>query len=276
MTPIRENKWDSLRLAPDYRAFLQAYLETRKISLSDLARAAGFGRGFPGDVISGRRRLTVKSFRAFETALKLPPSGRRYFRYLVAREERDLFPDLKPESVERGISELRSREWTRSRRELPERANPSVSEVMRDRNCLAVYAAAGSPGKGATRDQLASRTRLDELDVRKAIALLAKAGVVEETTERVLPLDLHVALKASGAGAAFATLFQSACEAAAVRSKSAVTSEQELFFTSSFGIDEARLPELKAALRSVILKFVDECIEPEGTRVVHLTTGLHL
>jgi hypothetical protein len=276
MSPLLESDLDSLRKAPDYRTFLQAYLDTREISLSDLARAAGFGRGFPGDVISGRRRLTARSYRAFEGALKIPPSGKRYFRLLVAREERDLFPELKPESVERGISELRNREWVRSRRELPERTNPSVSEVMRDRNCLAVYAAAGSPGSGATHEQLAQRTRLSNEEVKKAITLLIKAGVVEESAGRVFPKDLHVALKSVGTGAAFSALFQSACKAAAARSLSAVPSENELFFTSSFGIDETRLPELKAALRSVILKFVDESIEPEGNRVVHLTTGLHL
>ena len=88
-----------LQQSTDYRSFLRVYLAGRSLSLSDFARAAGFGRSFPSDVLSKKRRLTSKSAYAFEKALKLPIAGKKFFRLLVALEEHDSFPEISRDGI---------------------------------------------------------------------------------------------------------------------------------------------------------------------------------
>jgi DNA-binding transcriptional ArsR family regulator len=267
--------WLKLRSATDYRAFLQAYLEETSLSLSDLARAAGFGRGFPGDVISGRRRLTAKSFRAFRQALKLPPQGRRLFGLLVAFEEADLFPEMDRDAIPRSIDELRRAPWRRARREVSEREVPSLGAALADPRAISVYAAAGRPGQGVSFASLRERTRLSDREIESTLRKLEGAGIVAYRDGFYEAVDLHLFVQSRGERIEPTEVFREACRIAAHRASQAMASEQELFFASAFCVDEKKMPELKAALRATALKFVDESIQPDGNRVVRLVAALH-
>lgn len=271
-----EALFEQLRYNSNYREFLKNYLEARSLSLSDFARATGFGRGFPGDVISGKRRLTAKSFPAFEKALKLPLSGRKYFRYLVALAEPDIFPDLTPSQVERALQELRSKPWNRPYRQIQEKEDPSFQFLLQDQDVMAVYAAAGSPESGATREQILQRTRLSEGNLEKALKRLESVGLLTKTGDLYFPKDLHLFLMSSDKSQLLTALFQKAAEKAQRRAPTGVSSATEFFFTSQFCVHEKDLPALKLALRETILKFVDEAIASEGDRIAKLVTALHL
>jgi transcriptional regulator with XRE-family HTH domain len=268
--------WETVRSADNYRAFLRAYLEERGLSLSDLARAAGFGRGFPGDVISGKRRLTAQSCFAFEKAMKLPPAGRKLFRLLVARDERDVFPELEHNKILQSIESLRAKPWNRSRRDVRDSDAPISRQALQNPSAIAVFAAAGKPESGATLSELRVRTRLSEPELLKAIESLVIAGLLVVEGESYKPTDLHLFFKAGDQKEAFKALFTRATEKSARRAKENVGSDSEMFFTSTFCVEEDRLPALKRALRETILKFVDDSIHPEGDRIVHLLTSLHL
>lgn len=71
--------FQKLRQSTSYREFLKIYLDSRALSLSDWARATGFGRGFLEYVLSGKRRLTMKSYHPFEKALTVPLVGKNFF-----------------------------------------------------------------------------------------------------------------------------------------------------------------------------------------------------
>lgn len=245
------------------------------MSLSDLARAAGFGRGFPGDVISGKRRLTLKSCQAFERALELPAPGRKLFRLLVAREERDLFPDLSPAAIEKAITRIREMPWNRSHREAAVPRASRDRDMLSDPKVLAVYAAAGSPEHGALLEEIRSRTGLQDAEAKVVVSDLQRIGLLAERGGRIHPTDFHLFLKGPGKDEFVLKVFRQACMLATQRAREALESEREMFFASSFCVDERRMPELKAALRKTVLRFVDESIDPEGSRVVRLLTALH-
>lgn len=270
----RKASWSKTRNAPDYRSFLRAYLEESGWSLSDLARAAGFGRGFPGDVISGKRRLTAKSYRAFENALKIPAAGKRLFRCLVGKEEPEVFPGLDPRKIDRALKDLRARPWTGNRKQIAAEENPRAHALFAHPDAFAVYAAAGSAEAGATRDRIRVRTRLGEAAMDRAIESLVNAGILLREDERYRPESTHVFLKASERDECFARLFQAMSERAAERAPKGVSSDRELFLVSSFCVDERKLPELKTALRKTLLQFVDDSIEADGDRLVQLVTSL--
>jgi len=87
---------------------------------------------------------------------------------------------------------------------------------------------------------------------------------------------VHVFLQAMGQNQNFVGLFQEMARMASQRIGESLTSDREMFFTSTFCIDEKKMPELKKQLRSTILKFVDDSIQHDGNRTVSLITAFHL
>jgi hypothetical protein len=266
--------WESLRNAPDYRRFLQTYLDESSRSLSDFARAAGFGRGFPGDVISGRRRLTAKSFVAFERALDLPVDGRKLFRYLVAEEVPEILPGIEISAIRLRIASLRQKSWTRVRSKEASSNSHLGPSVFANPDTFAVYAAAGTVERGAAFPVISKRTGLSDARLSVAVEGLVRASLLNVADGICTPQDTHVFLKTAGNDRAFSDLFKTISAQAAARVDEKLKSDEELFFTSSFCVAKKRLPELKRALRRTLLQFVDEAIESEGDQVVLLETAL--
>lgn len=270
--------WERVRSAEDYRSFLRAYLEERELNISDLARAAGYGRGYPSDVIKGKRRLTARSCHAFESALKLPSPGRKLFRLLVARDEPDHFPELDPTRLPAMIQALREKPWGNSRRDVREAESRALKSVFTDPRAALVFAVSGQPGRGASFDLIKNRTGLSDGDLASVLRNLERAGLIkhDEPTSLYEPSDLHLFVKSSGEDRFLASLFQIACGAAANRVSQAASSESEFFFSSVYCVREEVLPELKKALRETVLKFIDESIDADGSRMVRFMTALHL
>lgn len=275
--PPQHQDWKRLRTADSYRSFLKVYLEEKSLSLSDFARFSGFGRGFPGDVLSGKRRLTTKSAFAFEQALRVPSRARKLFRLLVARDEPDVFPEIERENVLTAIEELRWKNWGSSRRKIQEGATPQIPAVFDDPMAILVYAASGQPETGATPAEIAGRAGLSVNEATRVALRLQDASLLkfESKSGRFIPQDLHLFVQAGDRSEFFVRLFRQACSRAASRVETGLASDKEFFFASALTVSTSRLPELKQALREVALKFVDESIEPEGDTVVSMTVAFH-
>jgi transcriptional regulator with XRE-family HTH domain len=272
---LQETLFRKLRQSANYRDFLQTYLTLRNLTLSDFARATGFGRGFPGDIISGKRRLTAKSYYPFEKALKLPLLGKKLFRLLVAVAEPDIFPELDRVHLDAHLQDLRKKPWDRSRRQVQEIESPGFHQLLKEYEVMKVYAAAGNPDTGASREQILRRTRLPAAELDKNLQKLEDIGLLHREDRQYFPKDLHLFLQTSDRSQILTTLFQRATEVAHRRVSQAADSKSEFFFTSQFCVSEIHMPALKAALRETILKFVDDSIDPEGDRVIRLLLSMH-
>ena len=273
-----EDPWRPLREAADYRTFIKLYLDHKSLKHSDLARACGFARGFPSDVLSGRRRLTAKSCHAFEKGMKsLPMNGRKLFRMLVAKAEPDVFPELTDKKVSQSIESLRKKPWTRTRRNLSAKSNSVLLDVFQSSESATIYAAAGNPEAGASIDELEARTGFPTSKIYLILKKMIKVGLItEKTDERFYPEDLHLFVDSQEAGnEVFKSLFTQACKAAGQRMPKAMTSDSEFFFSSHLCVAEKDLPRLKKALKETILQFADDAISHDGDRMVQLTTAFH-
>ncbi|MGZ3794422.1 MAG: hypothetical protein ACXVCP_18890, partial [Bdellovibrio sp.] len=227
-----------LRLSKNYRQFLQTYLEVRSLSLSDFACASGFGRGFPGDVISGKRRLTSKSYYPFEKAMKLPAPAKKFFRCLVAIEERDIFPDFSGDYARQTLEVLRNRPWNTQRKQIKEGESSRIEKLLSEFEIIPIFAAAGKPETGASRKQIAKRTQLSEYNLEKNLQTLLSIGLLEKRGENFHPKELHLFFKTADRSQILTALFQKAAEKANKRVLQAVDSDAEFFFTSQFCVRE--------------------------------------
>jgi len=275
----KEEAWTQFKDCNDYRSFLRIYLEQRTMSCSQFAKLSGFARGYAADVISGRRRLTAKTYPAFEQALKVPSSGKKFFRLLVAVAEPDLFPDLKKPSIPKQIDDLRAKSWESARREV-EKSNlsNSLESLFLESELIAVWAAAGAPSNGARIAEIKIRTGLPEAVVSRSLQKLAALGIVvyDENKNWYEPKDSHFFFRACQHSEIFIKYFKQAAQNACQRVVLASASEQELFISSTFCVDKEKLPELKKALKKLLLDFVDESIQPNGNQIVKLVSALHL
>lgn len=271
-----EPLFQKLRMCTNYREFLRTYLDARNLSLADWARLTGFGRGFPGEVLSGKRRLTAKSYYPFERAFKLPLQGKKFFYCLVAIEETDLFPYFDKTQAQELIQNLKLNPWDRSRRQIQELEQPNFQTLLKDQNILSIYAAAGDQKTGANFETIQARTQLPQLEISKLLAKLEAFGLLQKIDQNYYPKDLHLFLKTSDQSEILSSLFIKATDKARRRLVQASHLDNEFFFTSQFCIRMSRMPELKTALRETILKFVDDSIDVDGDRVAHLLMALHL
>ena len=274
-----DDQFIELRKASNYRNFLEIYLELFDYSLSDFARATGFGRGFPGDVISGKRRLTSKSSYAFEKALKLPLKGKKYFRLLVANEEVDLFPEIDRARIGDEILNLKNLPWKKTRTEIQESSVAGIQTLGFDKKMLTVLAAAGDLVTGSSIKEIKERTGFSNSEILKYSEHLEKLGLLEiKDSTRVIPKDLHLFLETADQSSLLKQTFHQSVDLA---EKSIVKLDKEkndFFFNSSFCIQKNKLPMLKQELRETILKFVDRnttCVEGVGD-VCTLSTFQHL
>ncbi len=267
--------WNELKNSKDYRDFLANYLRLRQLSLSDFARATGFGRGFPGDVISGKRRLTAKSSIVFERSLKLPPTGRRLFRLLVALKEEDTYPELERKDLAHEISHLRAKRLVSPRRIVLEEKIPA--RILLRPHALAVLAACGEPNSWTTLEAIMERTQLPAQRVISLLKDLQGAQFIfpHATEARFKPSDEHIHIEPQQQSELFVQIFKKATEEAAEKAKTSLGSQEELFFNSTLCVRKENVPELKKALGDVILKFIDSATDSEGERLIKLVVGLH-
>lgn len=267
--------WSALRNASDYRGFLRSYLKIRGLNFSDFARVAGFARSYPADVVSGKRRLTTKSFYAFEKALRIPQPGKKLFRLLVAEKESDLFPEINRQQIQSLIESLRKKSWTRGRKDWTTDDLSSANDLLENPDMAVVFAATGEPGVGATLEEIHARTQLPLSHLNALLLQWRGHGFIDFNEGRYSSKDLHIFLEGVDKKKIFSKNFKRNAIEAGERAENSWNSESEFFFSSAFCIEESRLPALKNALKETILSFVDDAIQADGNKVVRLVTALH-
>lgn len=262
----------------NYRVFLKRYIEIKDINISDFARSVGCHRGFPADVINGRRRLTNKSYYLFEKAFKLPNSYKNFFQLLVAQEEKDIFINIDPETIHLKIDQIKNNLILKKSNRYQSKktdTNDEFQNVIDSQYSFLVFSAVGEPTTGATYDQIQMRTRLSSDPLKKTLKILVKSGLLKFENDRYFPKDQHVHFQFKNTSEMLVKLFTNGAKAAEKRVTQILPNSDELFFVSQFCIKENQMPFLKKELKEVILKFVDSSIVNDGDRVVRLLTALH-
>ncbi len=267
-----------LKNAAGYREFLEAYLSLKGIAVAQFSRRAGFAsRGYPAEILKGRRKLSAKALPRFLNALQLPTQWKLYFQYLVALEEPGVLATALTDAQLRDkLERLRKRLSTGPVRAQAAKEKDAADRIFGVRGFLRLYAALGEPGTGATLAQVAARTRFDRRRTEKDLGTLIELGLIRRDGEsgRFHPASTHLSLVGMGGSDVFRSYFLETVERIRSRATARFGSERELFLVSSFTVNAKDLPAIKQELREVVLKYVDERIESEGDTAVDLAVGL--
>jgi len=171
---------------------------------------------------------------------------------------------------------LREKPWRKIRTNSSEDVFTMKSKTKIDKKALILYAAAGDFKNGATFKELQERTGFSEEVISKLTSDLEAQNLIEiKDSVRIIPKDLHLFLKTCDQSKLLTHSFLQSAELAMDR-VGLKKRDNEFFFSSSFCINESKLPELKEELREIILKYIDNSIEPSGDKIANLILALHL
>jgi uncharacterized protein (TIGR02147 family) len=266
--------WSLLRDAPDYRAFIQTYIDWKKATkpgygYASLARDAGFtARSYPRDVVLGARPLTAASLPRFIQAMKLAGESARYFSLLVYRDRPELFTG----SAGKNLAELLAKSRARLTRQIENRKQEHLTNVYSQSSWPLIYASLGRETEGATLNEISSRSRIPVSDCRQMLQTMESLQIVQrdQNTGRYLSHNPHLIYQGLGNSSGFKDFFIDSLQRARISARKDFNREDRLFFSSVVSVKRSELPRYKAKLRELLDTFAENVESPDGEDVVNL------
>jgi uncharacterized protein (TIGR02147 family) len=271
-----ESDLELLLQSTSYRDFIKTVISIRSkngkpYGYATIARNSGFAsRGFPHDVTKGAKRLTIESMHKMAKGLGLTSELHTYFIKLVEFEHPDC--RIKPsntEAINRSLTSLRQR--LLQKKTVQEGAADSS---FQNKNIPILYASLGTPELGASLNDVVLKTGLSITAIESGLATLIQIGLVQKINDRYYPRDNHVSFQHLTENNMFKDFYLELLSTAEKKAHKNFTDANSLFFSSAFSVQRKDLPLLKEELREVLLKFVDQCEQPNGDQVVSLVVGL--
>jgi hypothetical protein len=270
----------SIIYANDYRSFLRALLDERrangeKVNFSGLSRRAGFAsRSYIKEVLEGKKRVAAPSLLRFIKAFRLDKTTGSLFSFLVALEEEDVnFEGLSSEHLRLKIEATREK----LSRRISKSKNVNRSDAFAPGpRAVEVFAALGSPERGASIEQIQSRSRLDQETCMKVLNYFLAKKIIRHEKGRYFLSQPNLDLGSLGKDLAFKKLFGRVIEELNQSHRSKLSSKEELFFYSAYSVRRSQLPEMKKRLRELLLEYIDTEQVDDGDAVVKTVIALYL
>ncbi len=281
MIPIEPYTLELLE-SSNYRDFLKKAFAIwertgHPVTYSAFSRRAGLSsRSFPRDVLRGEKRLTEQSLPGFIQALGLRGELRAFFTLLVARDENLRLTDVLSSPDARGELVERKRARMKARLEETELPLEQALTVLRSERQTLIFAALGTLKDGATLEKIGARIGLERALLEPELQDMALRKLIryEPESGRAWPVSTHLDLTGQSRQQDVRDDFVRSTLKLKRRAQEGFASTEELFFQSVFSVDQARMPELKRALRDVLLRFSENGENPDGNRVARIVTGL--
>lgn len=267
---------ERLLASPDYRAFIAVALEVHArgasgMSYAKLARLIGVkARSYPRDIVTGAKRMRPTLLPKFTKALGLTADWAAYFTDLVEEaEESCRSSGRSPEQI--ALSRARIRSRLRQQAGAALRLEPAFAIA----DLPIVYAALGTAQTGATLTEIERRTGLGDERLLPVLEKMLELGIAARAGRRYLPKKMHFSTTDLKGSDVFKSYFLKKTEEVLFEARRRMNSDEKLFFSSAFSVTVSQLPELKAELRDLLLRYVDAAEKPTGDRVVSLVCALH-
>lgn len=244
------------------------YNRQGRINLADFSRRAGFSsRSYVSELMAGKKGLSKDSIRRMREALRLPKNLGALMELLALRENPKLARS------EASLKELELR-ITELRRKISEGTKPppvrSVERMFSQPKVLQVFAALGSPSKGASRTQIAGRTGLNQASIGSALKILLSEGAAFEKDSKYYCTQNQIDLFGLKSKDGLKTLVTQACAEVQRKSESLLASRSNLMFYTTLSVDSHRLPSFRQHLKEAIYEVLDRYQNDEGDCVMQV------
>lgn len=265
-----------------YREFLQQiFIYGKKfepsLSQARVSDRAGFSsRSLLSQITTGKRRPTSQAIIKISKALAITGKTRECFELLIYLEHQDLDPsNRKLDQLKERLVKVR---WQLSHdlSTKPELKESSAAILFSSAESMKVFASLGTVEKGATIDEIISRTRLPKNLVQKNLNLFLSHKIINQNQDRYFVNTDSLDYAQIGEVESFRKRFQTSAQALAKRAfQSSLESGSELFFLSTIPVRKNQLPELKLRLKQTIIDFLDQAQDDNGDSITEVFIALH-
>lgn len=273
---IEKGNLATLVTQTSYRSFIATLIALRKtqgrpLSYAQLSRQLGVkARSYPRDIVLGNKRMSSTLLPGFVKALGLSGDLKSLFIDLVEYEENSCRISGRSEyQISASIEKTRRRILSEASSAIGIDAAFDMAEIPK------VYAALGDPVKGASLQEIESRTSIVLERLSVLLDKMVEIGIAEKRGTRFRAKQSHLAIRGLKTSGAFKQHFLKVTEEAFNAAKRQMNADDKLFFSSSFSVRSGGLAELKSELRDLLLRYVDVSETAEGDKVVSLVCALH-
>lgn len=240
-------------------------------SYSELSRRLGYkSRSFIREVAEKKRAPSLQLVQRLNSFLKCNSTWTHYFENIYKKE---MTTDaLELQRCETQIIENKNRI---RKGLLSKKINTRMHDsrfYINDPDTPVIFAALGSPENGASVSEIQTRTHLKPAKIQMILDLFVEKKVVKTLNDRYYLDDIHIFLERFGNDEVFLSDIQNATQKIQHQSRQKQITKDELLFLSSFSISEKNLPELRKKLSVFVRNFIVENEEPNGDKVVNLST----
>ena len=221
----------------------------------------------------GKKKLSLRSCKQFAEALKLKGDLRTYFELLV--EIDDTSEVLKKAQLRDKLAKTAHRLQAKSK-PIRKTSPSQLSDIFKDPTWIELYAALGSPEKGASLQDISQRTGISESNCQDYLWQMEKVNLLSKIENRFFQNVNHQIFDKLDQDPIFFKWFHKSLNESKKLAQKDFSAKGSLFFSSIFSVDSAAMPTLRNELREIILKYVDESETPEGDKLARLTISFHI
>jgi uncharacterized protein (TIGR02147 family) len=260
----------------NYRIFFEEALRLKKMQNPHFSntlfvmKAGLSSRSFPGDVIRGKKNITLRSIPKVMHALGLTGVLSKYFTLLVELEHPSLRVTAKTDqALQKELLNLRVKFKNKVQRPKAQIEGEMFNQFHRS----LVYAALGTPELGATFKEVLQKTKLESKICKRELETLVRIGAADfqrSGDRKYRATQSHLVFADMQGHHNFQKHILSALQEAQKHAYNGIKRETELFFHSVLSINQRDSEKLKLALREILTDFVGSSEVAEGDSLSHL------
>ncbi len=287
------NQWEpvferALFDARNYRDFLSLFFLVRRaqadaqgkwsrpkrITFQSFADRAGFtSKSFMSEILSGRRRMTLRAFPKVVKGLKLSPGWAEYLRILVEVEE----PEFQNtgDNAEKASLKLQKQQGklVRLRETLTEAETSKLSRLTLEPSITDICVAIGDPRVGATIEKIQDVSHLPVTVLRDCLKRMVRIGLVRYDSETSRYHNVPQAMNAlhGSKNSHYQRYFWSRL----VRAHQSMLSKKSgVHMTQTFTVKRSSLDALIKEFEKKIIEIADEADEIDGDGIAEIVVSL--
>ena len=139
-----------------------------------------------------------------------------------------------------------------------------------------VLFAALEPNRGVSRSTLAERTGLSKAVIENGLRLFEKLKLTYEIDGMIHSHQENFENFGEEFNSSFQQTFQKALDLLSVKTSRMAEHQKDLFYYSSFLVDEASYEKMQLQLQRQLLLEMDKTLPPTGDRVAHMVFSIFL
>lgn len=234
-------------------------------ALAKLARKAEFSRSFLSEVLSGKKKLTLSSFKKISSALKLSNDLIQFFGFLVAEESEDfcrIYFNLSQEKVTLKKQYLLKR-ISQKNLFIEQSQNAKTSELL-SYDIFCVYAALGTVSIGSDFSEIIKKTNLDPVRIQRSLEKMLELNWVKKINQTYFATERTLDFQQAGNDLGFLKAISESTTEISKNINKISENKDNLLFFSALPIHKDRIQEFNSRLRTCLLEIMDEFQDDNG------------